>query len=380
MSGEKTEKATPKRRKQARKEGQVARTPDLGGWATVLLLGMAMPVLLTKELTALRDLLVHALTLVDHPSTTVALHLLRDGAGHAFWALVALGSMVMVVGVASALAQGGFALATKQVKPSLGKLNPLKGAKRVFGPHAAWEGVKVLVKSALVGLIVYRAIHALMPLVGGLVPIDFVIVEVRDSALGLLRAVALAGLAMAGADYAIQRRRVNKQTRMSKDEVKQEHKQAEGDPLLKGAIRARQLAASRNRMFADIADATVVMVNPTHVAVALRYEPETGAPRVVARGAGAIAAKIREHAAEARVPMVRDVPLARALYTSTEVGQVIPAELFGAVATVLAFVITRRSQGAYGGEHRSPRSEGELPAVPRAGRRRKVSGALPAGR
>ncbi len=135
---------------------------------------------------------------------------------------------------------------------------------------------------------------------------------------------------------------------MTKDEVKQEHKQSEGDPLLKGAIRSRQLAASRNRMMAAIADADVVLVNPTHVAVALRYDPEQGAPRVVARGAGAIAARIRERAAEERIALVRDVPLARALYTSTRVGQTIPPELFSAVATVLAFVISRRTPGSHG--------------------------------
>ncbi len=115
-----------------------------------------------------------------------------------------------------------------------------------------------------------------------------------------------------------------------------------------------------------------MLVNPTHVAVALRYESEVGAPRVVARGAGAIAAKIRERAAEERVPLVRDIPLARALYSSTNVGQTIPSELFAAVATVLAFVISRRSSGSHGGEHRSPRQESELPDVPAIGRRRRI--------
>ena len=271
--------------------------------------------------------------------------------------------MVMVVGVGSAIAQGGFALATKQVKPTLSKLNPIKGAKRLFGPQVAWEGVKVLIKSALVAVIVTHAIKGLMPLVGGLVPMDTVVGDVRTSALGLARTVALAGLAMAGADYAMQRRRVGKQTRMTKDEVKQEHKQSEGDPMLKGAIRSRQLAASRNRMMAAIADADVVLVNPTHVAVALRYDPEQGAPRVIARGAGAIAARIRERAAEERITLVRDVPLARALYTSTRVGQTIPPELFSAVATVLAFVISRRTRGHMGGSHRTPRTDVDLPAV-----------------
>jgi flagellar biosynthetic protein FlhB len=122
-------------------------------------------------------------------------------------------------------------------------------------------------------------------------------------------------------------------------------------------------------MMAEIATADVILVNPTHVAVALRYEPDLGAPRVVARGAGAVAAKIRERAVEERVPLVRDVPLARALYSSTQVGQAIPSELFAAVAAVLAFVISRRNLGQHGGQHRSPRRETELPAVPALGRR-----------
>ena len=124
-------------------------------------------------------------------------------------------------------------------------------------------------------------------------------------------------------------------------------------------------------MMAEIATADVVLVNPTHVAVALRYEPERGAPRVVARGPGAIAAKIRERAAEERVPLVRDVPLARSLYSSTQVGQAIPNELFAAVASVLAFVISRRAMGQHGGQHRSPRRESDLPDVPAIGRRRR---------
>jgi flagellar biosynthetic protein FlhB len=375
VSGEKTEKPTAKKRKESRKEGQVARTQELGGWASVLAFGMALPVLLQREFHSLWALFERSLRMTEHPTTDHALGLLGDAAGHVFVVLLALGSMVMVIGVASALAQGGFVLATKSVKPSAAKLNPIKGAKRIFGPQAAWEGVKMLLKSSLVGLLVYGAIRGLMPLVGGMVPIQATLQQLSHSALGLMRNIALAGLALAAADYAMQRRRVGKQTRMSKEEVKQEHKQSEGDPMLKGAIRARQLAASRNRMIADVATADVVLVNPTHVAVALRYESELGAPRVVARGAGAIAAKIRERAGEERVPLVRDIPLARALYSSTNVGQTIPSELFSAVATVLAFVISRRSIGQHGGEHRSPRTEADLPDVPAIGRRRRISSA-----
>jgi flagellar biosynthetic protein FlhB len=203
------------------------------------------------------------------------------------------------------------------------------------------------------------------------VPIPVVLDEVSGRSIALLRNAALAALVLAAADYAVARRRTAKQTRMTKHEVKQEHRQSEGDPLVKSAIRSRQLAAARNRMLADLAQADVLLVNPTHVAVGLRYDPERGAPRVVARGAGVIAARLRERADEVRVPTVHDVPLARALYRSCEVGQEIPRELFAAVAQVLAFVISRRTQGAYGGRHASPRPVTELPPVPRAIERRR---------
>lgn len=372
MSEEKTEKPTPKKRKESRKEGQVPRTQELGGWASLLIVGMLMPTLLSRELTALQELMVTCFSLPPDADAEDALALLGEGARHVVVTLVLLGAAVMVVGVAAALAQGGFYLATKSMKPSLKKLDPIKGAKRVFGPQALWEGAKMLLKSAVVGILAYGAMQALLPLIGGLVPIDAVLAAVHDEVLALVRNIAVAGLVMAAADYAIVRRRIGKQTRMSKHEVKQESKQTEGDPLVKSAIRSRQLAAARNRMMTDVPTADVVLVNPTHVAVALRYEADRGAPRVVARGAGEVARRIRESAAEHRVPLVRDVPLARALYTSTTVGQEIPAELYAAVAQVLAFIISRRSQGRRGGEHRSPRSESELPAVPAVGRRRRI--------
>lgn len=370
--GEKTEKPTPKKRKESRKEGQVPRTQDIGAWTTVLVLGMALPSLLGRELAALQELLVLCLSATERPETGAAIELLGRGLWHSGLVVLLLGAGAMVIGVAGALGQGGFYLATKSVKPSFSKLNPIKGFKRIFGPQALWEGAKVLVKSAVVAGFVYVGIRALMPMVGGLVPVAVVLEEVSDAVLTLIRNVAIAGIVMGVLDYLVARRRIGKQTRMTKEEVKAEHKQSEGDPHLKSAIRSRQIAASRNRMMADVPSADVVLVNPTHVAVALRYDPATGAPRVVARGAGAIAARIRERAAEADVPLVRDVPLARALYRSTEVGHEIPAELFAAVAQVLAFVISRRSRGTRGGEHRSPRTEADLPAVPAAGRRRRA--------
>jgi flagellar biosynthetic protein FlhB len=372
MGEEKTEKPTAKKKKESKKEGQVPRTQELGGWAGLLVVGMAMPALMGRELERLRELMIEAFTMPDGASVESAMELLREGGQHVLYTLVLLGTGIMVVGTAGALAQGGFYLATKSMKPKLSKLDPIKGAKRIFGPQALWEGAKMLLKSSVLGIFLYGAMKTMMPLIGGLVPIPVVISMVSDTALSLIRNVAVAGLVMAAADYAMQRRKVGKQTRMTKHEVKQEYKNSEGDPLVKSAIRSRQLAAARNRMFQDIPEADVLLVNPTHVAIALRYDAERGAPRVVARGAGEIARKIREKAAESNVPLVRDVPLARALYSSTQVGQEIPQELYAAVAQVLAFVITRRTQGQAGGEHRSPRTEADLPAVPAAGRRRRA--------
>jgi flagellar biosynthetic protein FlhB len=369
--GEKTEKPTAKKKKESRKEGQVARTQDLGGYATLLAFSLVAGLAVEHEAKAIMEILQRAMRLIAEPDPATAIGLLGDALMHTMIVLCVLGGVVMVIGVASALAQGGFFVATKLVQPKWSKLDPIKGAKKVFGPHALWEMVKVLVKSAVIALICWGSIKAVMPLLGGLVPTSASLELVADEALGLLRTVAFAGLVMAAADYAYQRHRTGKQTRMSKEEVKQEAKQTEGDPLIKSAIRSRQLAAARNRMMKDVAEADVVLVNPTHVAVALRYDPDHGAPMVVARGAGAVAARIRERAEEAQVPLVHDVPLARALYSGCQVGQQIPAELFAAVAQVLAFVISRRATGTRGGSYETPRAEQDLPVVPRGRRRRR---------
>jgi flagellar biosynthetic protein FlhB len=381
MSGEKTEKATPKKRKENRKEGQVPRTQELGAWSALLLVSMALPKLLGRELESLQELMATSLSSASDADVSLAMELLGKGLGHVLLSLVVLGCGIGVIGVAGALAQGGFYIASKAITPKLSKINPLPGFKRIFGPKAIWEGAKMLLRSAIVAFLVWGAVKSMMPMLGGLVPMDVILQSLGDHALSLIRNVAVAGVILAVADYAVQRHRVGKQTRMSKEDVKQEHKNSEGDPQLKGAIRSRQLAVSRNRMMSDIPSADVVLVNPTHYAVALKYDAERGAPRVVARGAGVIAAAIREKAAEARVPLVRDVPLARALYSSTTVGQEIPQELFAAVAQVLAYIIRRQARGQHGGEHRTPRTEADLPEVLAAGRRRRnASGTTPTGR
>lgn len=387
MSGEKTEKATPRKRKESRKEGQVARTAELGGWASLFLVTLALPPALQHQTDVLTGLMTDCLRALEDPSVDVAQRLFRDASMGAFVSLVVLGSVVLVISTALTLAQGGFYIASKMMKPDMSKLSLIKGVKRMFGPQAWWELAKMLIKTTLVSGLAWQTVSALMPMIGGLVPLGAALEVTGEEAFALLRNIAIAGVVMGALDYLMAKRRTTKQTNMTKQEVKDEHKQQEGDPMLKGAIRSRQLAAARNRMIADVMDADVVLVNPTHVAVALRYRPERGAPVVVARGAGAIAARIRAVATDAGVPLVQDVPLARALYRSTEVGMEIPTELFAAVAHVLAFVISRRSRGSYAGTHRSPRGESALPEVQSAVARRRrtptaanASGPVPAGR
>lgn len=380
MKEERTEQATPKKIKESRKDGKIARTQELGGWAAMLALAVNLEWLIGRATTSIRELIVKVLGLAVDPTTSDALTMLREGTVLALLISVALGAVIMVVGVLSGAAQGGIHLATKVLKPKLSRLNPLEGAKRLFGPHALWEGAKLLLKSSVVALFVWQAVRQLMPLLGGMVPLDATLELAGGEAATLMRNIALAGLGFAGVDYVVQRRRTGKQVRMTKKEVKDEHRQSEGDPLVRSALRSRQLASARNRMMTDVPTADVVLVNPTHVAVALRYEADRGSPRVVAKGSGVIAARIREMAEENRVALVEDIPLARALHASCQVGQEIPPELYHAVAQVLAFVLSRRARGTAAGRYRSPREQLALPEVPRVRRKvpvEAVAGAAP---
>jgi flagellar biosynthetic protein FlhB len=356
VSGEKTEKPTARKLREARREGRVAKSPDVGAWAGVLVASLLLPVVARQLLAVATDLLSQLRGIIAQPDPAAALALVKQGARDAVLTAAPLAGGLMLVGVVAAAGQGGLHPATKLLKPKLSRLNPLAGIKRTFGTHALWEAAKAVLKTAVIGLVLYSSVRKLVPLLlsSGPLPLPAVLAAVRDAVLTLFRSAAVAGLVLAAADYAVLRRKTGKQLRMSKQEVKEEHKQSEGDPNLRSAIRSRQIAMSRNRMMADLVKADVVVVNPTHVAVALRYDPARGAPRVVAKGAGAIAARIREVATEHRIPLVQDVPLARALHKSCELGQEIPAELFTAVARVLAFVLTLRARGSAAGLHRRP--------------------------
>jgi flagellar biosynthetic protein FlhB len=265
------------------------------------------------------------------------------------------------------------------MKPTLKKLNPFPGIKRMFGTHGLWEATKAVIKTGALLTVVITTSDRAQSLVSasGALPLAAITTTFADSAVLMFRVVSVTGLAIAVADYVVVRKQIMKKLKMSRYEIEQEHKQSEGDPHVKAQRRAAQLAMSRNRMMSDVATADVLLVNPTHVAVALKYESDRGAPRVVAKGADEIAAKLRELAAEARVPMVQDIPLARALHASCELGQEVPAQLFTAVARVLAFVMQLSSRGVRGGFHRPGFAAPDTEGLPKAGRRR--SPAPPAG-
>jgi flagellar biosynthetic protein FlhB len=353
MSGEKTEKPTAQKKKKGRKEGQVARTPDLGAWAGMLAASMILPLTVGIASDRAQALLRRVPDVIKNPDPELAKAALGDGLLAVAFAVAPLALGMLAIGIAAAAGQGGLHFATKLMMPKFSRLNPLQGIKRIMGPHALWEAAKALVKTAVLGAVVYSSIKGLIPvlMMSGSMPLSVLLGMVGHAVVSLMRAASVAGLVMAGADYFVARRRTNKQLKMTKQEVKEEHKRSEGDPHVKGQIRSRQMAMSRNRMMSDLSNADVVVVNPTHVAVALRYDPAKGAPRVVAKGAGAIAAKIREKANENRIPMVQDVPLARALHKSCDIGAEVPAEFFGAVARVLAFVMGLKAKGSAAGMH-----------------------------
>src|SRR5690348_894465 len=209
-------------------------------------------------------------------------------------------AVAAAAGAVLATASQGVYLTTKTLKPKFSRLSPKPGLKRMFGPKAVWEAVKALTKVTAISVVVVLLGRSLLAeLIGpGVMPLSVTLDHTRGGVETLLWATAVTGLLLALADYAYQRRTVMKDLRMTPREVKDEMKQAEGDPMVKGAIRQRQMAMSRNRMLSAVSGADVVLVNPTHIAVALKYERGLGAPRVVAKGAGALALKIRERARE----------------------------------------------------------------------------------
>jgi flagellar biosynthetic protein FlhB len=263
-------------------------------------------------------------------------------------AILPLGFACMAAGVVVSVVQVGFKPNGHGLKPDFKKLNPMSGFKNIFGPRAAFETGKSVFKVVAVGAIAAVAIIPKLDEFGSLVGLPPVAIAARlaREVLSVLQWAAAAYLVIALLDYAYQKYKHEKDLRMDLQEVKDEVKQQGVPNEVRSAMRRRQMAASGRRMMEAVPTADVVVTNPTHYAVALRYEADKAAPEVVAKGMDAIAFKIRDAAREAGVPVVPDPPLARSLHASVEVGQVIPEELYQAVAQVLAFVYRMAGRAA----------------------------------
>ncbi|VXB80181.1 Flagellar biosynthesis protein FlhB [Arthrobacter sp. 9AX] len=351
-SQERTEQATDKRMREVRSKGQLTRSQDLTAWLGVGAGAVMLPGTIDRASNAAADQMFSIRAVMESPDPAKAVHAMELGLASMAGVLGPMFVVVFVVVLAGSAAQGGVHF--KKFRAEFEHFNLLSGMKRLFGMQAVWGGVKALLKATVVGLVLYTVVQGLIPvlLTAGGLPVSGVIQAAADGIGSLVQFAVAAGLVLAAADVLVVMRRNRKKTRMSKKEVTDENKNTEGDPLVRSQRRSRQLAMSRNRMIAAIADADVVLVNPTHVAVALKYDAGKSAPRVVAKGAGVIAARIRAEAEAKDVPMVQDIPLARALHSACELGQEIPVELYRAVAGVLAFVMSLKSRGAARGLHR----------------------------
>lgn len=351
---ERTEKATDKRMKEARQKGRLAKSADVTAWLAIGAAAVMLPLTIGTGTSAAVTQMFTVGTVTADPTPAGALQALRDGLGSVLPTIAALLVAVLVIVVAGTALQGGIHL--KKLEPKFEHLNLVAGLKRTFGGQALWQGAKALLKTSVVGLALYIVVQGLMPIITtpGDHPVQQLITQATNGVGALLQTAIVAGLVLAAIDVFVVMRRNRRQTRMTKKEIKDEFKNAEGDPRIKSQRRSRQMTMSRNRMMAAVAAADVVLVNPTHFAVAIRYEPGKSAPRIVAKGAGAIAARIREEAETKKVPMVKDVPLTRALHAACELGQEIPVEFYTAVAHVLTFVMALKRRGASAGVHSLP--------------------------
>jgi flagellar biosynthetic protein FlhB len=343
MAGEKTEKATPKRKDEARKKGQVGRSADLNGSVVLLAglfaLGSAGPAAAQRMGDAMRQ----ALMQIADPSVVSRDHigdLLMHAGAATLLAVAPIALACALAGVLVNVAQVGFKPSAHALKPDPKRINPVSGAKNVFGPNMFAEGAKSLAKVGIVGAIVLTFVAPKITTLGAMVGIGPQ--ELASALSSNIRAIALrAAIAyffIGAADFAYQRWRTEKSMRMDLQEVKEEAKGQNLPPEVRAAQRRRQMAAARQRMMEDVPTADVIVTNPTHFAVALKYDGTKAAPMVIAKGQDLIALRIREIAKEAGVPIVEDRPLARSLHATVEVGHEIPEDLYAAVAQVLAFV------------------------------------------
>lgn len=344
-NGDKTEKATLRKRSKAREEGQVLQSREMNSaivllcsFVTLRIFGEHMYEEIFKcfkaalSLYPTKDGLFTIDGMIDVYSETLITFL---------WIVAPLLLVALIAGVVSGYAQVGFLFTTKTLGVKLSRINPLKGIKRVFSLRALTELIKSIIKIVIVGYIGYVYIKGEAVNVLSLMDVDvvsiasFLCITITNAAIRMCIAMLVIGVV----DYGYQWWEYEKSLRMSKQEIKEENKEVEGNPEIKSRIRQKQRQISTRRMLQDIPKADVVITNPTHFAIAVKYDPEkSDAPVVVAKGQDYIALRIKEIAKENRVEIVENKPLARTLYEAVEIGGKVPPELYQAVAEVLAFV------------------------------------------
>lgn len=347
--GEKTEQATPKKLRDARKEGQVARSRELGLCVGILalfvLLKLWVGVLGTQfmetfsmvynRIPEFTKLVAGEVSVWDHA------YLLREVCLKMLLYLLPFLAVALISGMAVEIVQVKWEPTTKPLEPKFNKLDPIKGIKKIISMNSLVELVKAIFKILLISIVVYmtlrnewRSLFVLLDM-----PIEQAIALVGDVTINLGLKISLIYAVLAFADFLYQKWKFNKDMMMTKQEIKDEFKQSEGDPKIKGKIRQRMMQASQRRMMQDLPKADVVITNPTHFAVAIKYDDKLyDAPYVVAKGCDHLAAKIKEVAKEHHVEIVENKPLARMLYHNVELGAVIPPELYKAVADILVMV------------------------------------------
>jgi flagellar biosynthetic protein FlhB len=347
----KTEEPSAKKLEDARRRGEVIKTPDLssllslvGSFAVIAVAGGWLAQDMVAKLT---PFLAHPASMrMDGPS---GVEVGRDAVMAAMPTLLAVTVAAGVAGAAGNLLQTGFMFTPDKLKPDASKLNILKGFQRLFGMDNLMNFLKSALKIFVTGIVAWITLkpHAgeITNLPG--MPIGQVLPLSMKLAQSLMISVVCFLAVTAGVDWLYQRHSFLKKMRMSKEEVKEEYRNQEGDPHVKARQKQLRMEKARRRMMQNVASATVVVMNPTHYAVALRYEPgETAAPMCVAKGMDDIALKIREVAEDNGVEVIEDPPLARALYATVEIDRQIPEEHFQAVAKVIGFIMNRRRKAA----------------------------------
>lgn len=340
-----TEAPTPQRLRKLREEGQVAKSSEVGTAASLLGLAVVLAAFGAPIATGFAEN-VRRLMLLTNSGAELPEAALADLTSDMLLIVVPFLVAALIVGAVGQLGQVGLKVTPKALKPKAKRINPKQNAQKWKPSQLGWNLATNLFKVAVLGLILWPPLATWFGAVGGQLALIEGVRQVAATGTLLIGISVALGLAVAGADYAWQRKKFMEQARMRRDELKRELKDAEGDPQVKSRRREKARLLSRNRLLAVATDADVVVTNPTHYAVALRYRPgephRDPAPRVVAKGVDDRAAEMRRVAVDHRVPIVPNPPLARELFRSTAVGAVIPAGLFAAAAEVVQVAYRRR--------------------------------------